>query len=110
MKFDRPLHVRFKNADSPVDAYRVADPWTPEMQRELQNAFEQPDMAADLLSRITPRFLYHCPTCEKLQEEISFEAVTFYADDDLDHWHPLGQGQLISLSNCGHRFRLEFAA
>lgn len=109
MKLDRPLHVRFRNADGPVDAYRAADPWTPEMQHELQNAFEQPDFSVDLLSRIAPRFRYCCPTCERLQEEIRFEAVTFYADDDLDHWHPLGHGQLVTLASCDHRFRREMS-
>jgi hypothetical protein len=103
MKLDTPLHTKYKNADGPLSAYRTAAPWTKEMQDDLRQACED----AEQINRFARRVDYHCPTCQAPVEEIRFESVVFYGDDDFMQIHPLGQGQLVTIGDCGHQYRRE---
>lgn len=109
MKLEQPLHLHFRNTDGPIDAYRAAEPWTREMQQDVQDTFARACEPVDLLSRRTARVRYRCPSCEKPQEEIRFESLVFFADDDRHQLHPVGQAQLITMADCGHQYRWEIA-
>ena len=103
----QPLHQRFSNVDGPIGAYRVAEPWTPELQRAMEHAFQRDEEETGVLGFPLWRTTYRCPKCERAQEEIRFESLVFYADDDFNHLRPEGEAQLITMTTCGHRFGLE---
>lgn len=106
MRLQLSLHARYQNVDGPIDAYRAADPWTTEMQRAVRDAYERADRKNPLFYRVD----YCCPTCETPQEEIRFESLVFYADEDFNQLHPKGEAQLITMAGCGHQYRREVAA
>ncbi|MFM9589876.1 hypothetical protein ACKI1J_14865 [Streptomyces scabiei] len=110
MKHSQPLHVRHQNVDGPIDAYSAAEPWTRELQQEMAEAFERDQETTGLASPLIAFVRYRCPKCERRQEEIRFESVVFYADEDFHHLRPLGEGQLITMADCGHQYRREIAA
>lgn len=105
----KPLHQRFSNADGPVDAYRASEPWTPELQRAWEASLQESEEEINpsgLHLRVV-RTAQRCPKCDRGQEEILIDSVTFYADEDLHRLHPKGEAKLITMVACGHRFGLE---
>lgn len=103
MKLDVPLHVRYQNAEGPIGAYRNAEPWTAEMQDAMRRAFEGAEQISPFFSEVD----YHCPACGIAIEEIRYESVVFYGDEDFHRVKPLGEGHLITLAVCGHQYRRE---
>lgn len=107
MKLQQPLHLRFRNVDGPLAAYCEAEPWTREMRQQMEEDRERDQESIGL---IAPRFTFttpRCPTCRRGQREIRFESLVFYGDDDFHRLHPVGEAQLITMTDCGHRFRQE---
>lgn len=105
-----PLHLLFQNVDGPIGAYRTADDWTPELQQEMEEAFERDQEEAHLISSLFGRATYRCPKCERRQEEIRFESLVFYTDEDFNRLRPVGEAQLITMADCGHLYRREITA
>jgi len=103
MKLEVPLDVRYKNADGPLAAYRNAEPWTPEMQDALRYAHENAEQVGPFVRRID----YHCPACDRSVEAIHFESVVFYGNDDWQRSKSVGEAHLITMMDCGHKYRRE---
>jgi hypothetical protein len=103
----QPLHQRFSNVEGPISAYRSAEPWTPELQQKLEEAFERDQEEAHSISSLVSCIIYRCPKCERPQEEIHFESLVFYADGDFHRLRPEGEARLITMTTCGHRFGRE---
>lgn len=107
MKVELPLHLRYRNVDGPLAAYCEAEPWTREMRQAMQ---EECERAQEPIGLALPRFTLstpRCPTCRRGQREIRFDSLVFYADEDFHRLRPLGEAQLITMTDCGHRFRQE---
>ncbi|MFG3046253.1 hypothetical protein ACGFZR_15155 [Streptomyces sp. NPDC048241] len=106
-----PLHVRYQNSDGPIHEYQGAEWWTTAMRQQMEDAFNRTREAAKtILGRLRSQVEYRCPTCAALQDEIHFESVVFYADEDFLQLEPLGEAQLITMVACGHRYRQEMTA
>ncbi len=105
----KPLDQRFSQADGPLDAYRVAEPWTPELQRAWENSLQENEEEINPFGSPLRGWCltYRCPKCERRQEEIRIDSVTFYADEDSSRLHPKGEAQLITMTTCGHQFGQE---
>lgn len=103
MKLPVPIHLRYTRAEGPVDAYRSAPPWTKEMDQALKETFERAEPRGSLMRRVD----YNCPECEVSPCGITLESVTFFADDDTHQLHPVAEAQLITMTDCGHRYRRE---
>lgn len=113
MKLDQPLHLRYRNVDGPIAAYGKAEPWTREMQEQMENDYEQSQEPIGPIASRLPRFTcptYRCPTCRRTQRTIRFESLVFYADEDFHHLRPMGEAQLITMVDCGHQYRREIAS
>lgn len=78
------------------------------MQRQMQAAAERPHPLTGLGRFVAPRVDYRCPGCDSAQDEIRFDSVIFYADEDFMRLRPVGEAQLITMVNCGHQYRREF--
>lgn len=108
MKLEQPLHLRFRNVDGPLAAYCEAELWTREMQQFMEEEYEKAQESIGVpLHRITVSTIYRCPACRRSQREIRFESLVFYGDHDAPRLRPKGEGQLITMVDCGHRFRQE---
>jgi len=107
MKLELPLDVRYRNVDGPVSAYSAAEPWTREFQQEMQEAFERDQEATGLISPLVASVRYRCPKCDRRQEEIRFESLVFYTDEDFNRMRAVGEAQLITMVDCGHQYRRE---
>jgi hypothetical protein len=109
MTLDLPLDVRYRNVDGPLAAYKAAQPWTSALQQEVKEAFERDQEATSLTAPLVATVRYRCPSCEIRQDEIRFESLAFYADEDFHQLTPMGHGELITMVTCGHQFRRELS-
>jgi hypothetical protein len=104
---EQPLHLRFRNVDGPLAAYCEAGPWAREMQQFMEEEYERNQEPSDSLTARLTLTRYRCPVCRRAQSEIRFESLVFYGDHDFHRLQPQGEGQLITMVDCGHQFRRE---